>query len=99
VEKHILALEAADESNDEVDGEKSLEEKALDLAIDEIYQGNGQKWKPLASNARSLRIGDIILIVDSDTTVPEVPRSSLRSDGGGSSLSLGLFQGCCPRVG
>lgn len=98
MEKHILALEAADESTDEVDGEKSLEEKALDLAIEEIYQGNGQKWKPWASNARSLRIGDIILIVDSDTIVPEVPRS-FRSDGGGSSLSLGLFQGCCSRVG
>lgn len=71
VEKHILALEAADESTDEVDGEKSLEERALDIAIEEIYQANGQKWKPWASNARSLRIGDIILIVDSDTTVPE----------------------------
>lgn len=99
MEKHILALETADESTDEVDGEKSLEERALDLAIEEIYQGNGQKWKPWASNARSLRIGDIILIVDSDTVVPEVPRSSLRSDRGGSLPSLGLLQGCCSRVG
>jgi len=69
MEKHILALEASPEktydSND-------LEEKALELAIEEVYQTNGQKWKPLASNARSIRIGDVILIVDSDTIVPEV---------------------------
>ena len=69
MEKHILALEA---SPDGVQDNDTLEEKALELAIDEIYQRNGQKWKPWASNARSIRIGEIILIVDSDTIVPEV---------------------------
>ncbi|KAG6890188.1 hypothetical protein C0995_010893 [Termitomyces sp. Mi166 len=70
MEKHILALEASgmydvnSESN-------SLEDKALELAIEEVYQANGQKWRPWAKNARSLRIGEIILIVDSDTIVPE----------------------------
>jgi hypothetical protein len=69
VEKHILALEA---SSDKISDNDSLEDKALELAIDEVYQANGQKWKPWASNARSMRVGDIILIVDSDTIVPEV---------------------------
>ena len=68
MEKHILALEA---SPDGVDNE-TLEERALEMAVDEIYQRNGQKWKPWASNARSMRVGEIILIVDSDTIVPEV---------------------------
>jgi hypothetical protein len=69
MEKHIFALEA---SPDGIYDNDTLEEKALQLAIEEIYQRNGQKWKPLASNARSIRIGDVILIVDSDTIVPEV---------------------------
>jgi len=69
MEKHIGALEA---SPDGVQDADALEEKALELAIDEIYQRNGQKWKPWASNARSIRVGEIILIVDSDTIVPEV---------------------------
>jgi hypothetical protein len=69
MEKHILALEAGPHGDYDND---TLEEKALELAIDEIYQKNGQKWKPWASNARNIRIGDVILIVDSDTIVPEV---------------------------
>ena len=75
MEKHILALEAA-----EYNGELSLEDKALELAIEETYEETGKRWKPWAKNARSLRVGDIILIVDSDTIVPEVskvPRSLL----------------------
>jgi hypothetical protein len=69
MEKYILALEA---SSDKMSENDTLEEKALEMAIDEVYQANGQKWKPWASNARSIRVGDIILIVDSDTIVPEV---------------------------
>lgn len=42
-----------------------LEERALQLAVDET---NGQAW---AKGARQLRVGEIILIVDSDTKVPE----------------------------
>ncbi|KAJ3724459.1 glycosyl transferase family group 2-domain-containing protein [Lentinula raphanica] len=45
----------------------SLEDKALQMAVEEMYQENGKKWKPWACNGRSLRVGDIILIVDSDT--------------------------------
>ncbi|KIM44070.1 hypothetical protein M413DRAFT_443129 [Hebeloma cylindrosporum] len=66
MEKHILALESSDYK-----GELSLEEQGLELAIEETYEATGKKWKPWAKGARSLRIGDIILIVDSDTVVPE----------------------------
>ncbi|KAF9552144.1 hypothetical protein CPC08DRAFT_738237 [Agrocybe pediades] len=68
MEKHILALES---SNEKFDGDVSLEDKALEMAIEETYEATGRKWKPWAKNARSLRIGEVILIVDSDTIVPE----------------------------
>jgi len=49
----------------------SLEDQALDVVLEEIYQENGEKWRPWASNAKSLRVGEVILIIDSDTIVPE----------------------------
>jgi len=49
----------------------SLEDQVLDIILREIYLENGEKWKPWASNAKSLRVGEIILIIDSDTIVPE----------------------------
>jgi hypothetical protein len=72
LEKHLLILEASGESDAEVDGGQCLEDRAMEMAIEEIYEENGRKWKPWASNGKSLRIGDIILLVDSDTIVPEV---------------------------
>lgn len=70
MEKHILALEASEKSDDQ--HMEALEEKALEMAIEEMYESTGKRWKPWASNARALRVGDIILLVDSDTVVPEV---------------------------
>ncbi|RDB21975.1 hypothetical protein Hypma_011029 [Hypsizygus marmoreus] len=70
MEKHILALEASGHSQASGDFD-SLEDKALELALEETYKANGEKWKPWAKNARSIRMGEIILIVDSDTIVPE----------------------------
>ena len=70
MEKHILALESADTTS-QLDYD-DLEEKALDMAIEEVYEATGRKWKPWAKNARAMRIGELILIVDSDTVVPEV---------------------------
>lgn len=54
------------------DDDGELEEKALELAIEETYEESGRKFRPWARNARALRVGEIILIVDSDTIVPEV---------------------------
>ncbi|KAF8841492.1 hypothetical protein BDN67DRAFT_1010564 [Paxillus ammoniavirescens] len=50
---------------------EDLEERALQMAMEEVYQESGGLYRPWAANARSLRIGSIILLVDSDTIVPE----------------------------
>ena len=52
-------------------GDEDLEEKALGLAIHEMWEESGQKWRPWAANGRATRIGEFVLIVDSDTVVPE----------------------------
>lgn len=70
MEKHILDLEASEKSGEPYSS--SLEEKALEMALEEMYEATARKWRPWASNARSLRVGDVILLVDSDTVVPEV---------------------------
>jgi hypothetical protein len=69
VDAHLLVLQAAEKGGD---GEEDLEEKALQLALEEVYEESGQKWKPWAANGRAIRMGEIVLIVDSDTVVPEV---------------------------
>ena len=52
-------------------GEEDLEEKALGLAIHEMWEESDRKWRPWAANGRATRIGEIVLIVDCDTVVPE----------------------------
>jgi hypothetical protein len=106
MEKHILALESAG-ATPNLDDE-DIEDKALEMAIDEVYTANGRKWKPWAKNARSIRMGEIILLVDSDTVVPEVGCRPPRCKGNFASQSfffflfcaflIGLLQGCCARI-
>jgi hypothetical protein len=79
MEEHIRRLElergeknSVTESTVSDDINDDLEEEALRLAIEETYEETGRLHKPWASNARALRIGEIILIVDADTIVPEV---------------------------
>ena len=48
-----------------------LEEKALQMAIDEVYEASGRRFRPWAANGRACRLGEIVLLVDSDTVVPE----------------------------
>jgi len=69
MEKHLQFLEATGE----VDGGEGqlLEDRALELAVEEMFEETGKKWKPWVNNARSLRVGEVILLVDSDTIVPE----------------------------
>ncbi|TCD67730.1 hypothetical protein EIP91_012031 [Steccherinum ochraceum] len=73
LEKHLLALEAEAVQHDEIPDESqvSLEDKAMNLAIEEIFEESGRRWKPWACNGKSIRLGEIILIVDADTLVPE----------------------------
>ncbi len=72
MEKYIIELENSEKPEERYSS--SLEDKALEMAIEEMYESTDKKWKPWASNARSLRVGDVILLVDSDTVVPEVCR-------------------------
>ncbi|KAI0052840.1 hypothetical protein FA95DRAFT_1601532 [Auriscalpium vulgare] len=75
MEGWIKRLEAGEQAGEKdagaPDGEEELEEKALRLAIEEIYEESGKRFKPWAHNAKAIRMGDIVLIVDSDTIVPE----------------------------
>ncbi|KAF8191926.1 glycosyl transferase family group 2-domain-containing protein [Mycena galopus ATCC 62051] len=70
METYLAELQRMQECSAQGD-EKSLEDQALDMAIEEVYEESGRKWKPWASNGRACRIGEIILIVDADTRVPE----------------------------
>ncbi|CAK5262707.1 unnamed protein product [Mycena citricolor] len=68
LEKHLAALEASGVTED--DGE-CLEDKAMHLAVEEMYEESGRRHRPWACNGKSLRVGEIILIIDADTIVPE----------------------------
>jgi len=61
-----LIAEDAEETLDEC-----LEDRAMEMAANEIFEETEKKWKPWCSNGKSLRVGEIILIIDSDTVVPE----------------------------
>ncbi|KAI0070924.1 hypothetical protein K474DRAFT_1607813 [Panus rudis PR-1116 ss-1] len=50
---------------------EDLEEKALQMAIDDVFETSGRRFRPWAANGRAIRMGEIVLIVDSDTVVPE----------------------------
>jgi hypothetical protein len=76
LEKFLAQLIAEGaEDIDPATGE-SLEDRAMHMAQEEIYEESGRKWRPWCSNGKSLRVGEIILIIDADTIVPEVRQSS-----------------------
>lgn len=52
--------------------EDDYEERAMLMAIEETYEESGRRFRPWAANGKACRIGEIVLIVDSDTIVPEV---------------------------
>lgn len=70
LEKHLADLIAQEEDQNDHSW-MSLEDRAMNMAIEEMYEESGRKWKPWASNGQSLRVGEIILIIDADTIVPE----------------------------
>lgn len=51
--------------------DESLEDRAMKMAQEEMYEETGRKFRPWCANGKSLRVGEIILIIDSDTVVPE----------------------------
>jgi hypothetical protein len=82
MEEHIRRLElergekgSVTDSTVSDDANDDLEEQALRMAIEDTFEESGRQHRPWAHNARALRIGEIILIVDADTIVPEVRRS------------------------
>jgi hypothetical protein len=76
MEAHLAELEAMGEGpcaeGSQEGGGNFLEDRALEMAVEQVYEETGRRWKPWASNGSACRIGDLILIVDSDTIVPEV---------------------------
>ncbi|KAA1477055.1 hypothetical protein DENSPDRAFT_867478 [Dentipellis sp. KUC8613] len=50
---------------------ESLEDRALARAVEEVWEASGRRWRPWARNGKACRLGEIILLVDSDTVVPE----------------------------
>lgn len=50
---------------------EDLEERALAMAIGEVFAESGGRFRPWAANGKACRLGEYILIVDSDTVVPE----------------------------
>lgn len=67
-----LSAEGSGSSEDEQALPASLEERALIRAVEETWEESGKRWKPWAKNGRACRVGEIVLLVDSDTIVPEV---------------------------
>ncbi|KAI0287145.1 glycosyl transferase family group 2-domain-containing protein [Russula brevipes] len=61
----------ADSTTSADDDGEDLEERALNMAVEETYEESGRSFRPWAHNAKALRVGEVILIVDSDTIVPE----------------------------
>lgn len=68
LEKFLAQLEA---EGAEDSSEECLEDRAMTMAQEEIFEESGRRFKPWCANGKSLRMGEIILIIDSDTVVPE----------------------------
>jgi cellulose synthase/poly-beta-1,6-N-acetylglucosamine synthase-like glycosyltransferase len=72
---------------------EDLEERALQMAIEEVFEESGGLYRPWAANSRSIRIGPIILLVDADTVVPEdCFRDAAREFAELASQELGVLQ-------
>lgn len=67
LEKHLAELRVSGAS----DEFECLEDQAMKLAVEEMHVESGRRFKPWAANGKSLRVGEVILIIDSDTIVPD----------------------------
>jgi len=96
-----LSGEGSGSSEDEHALRTSLEERALIRAVEETWEESGKRWRPWAKNGRACRVGEIVLLVDSDTVVPEVGLCGVYNfhETDATSTTIGLPSGCCPRVG
>ncbi|KAK0475534.1 glycosyl transferase family group 2-domain-containing protein [Armillaria novae-zelandiae] len=55
----------------DMEGDEDTEEMALQMAMEQVYDESGLRFRPWAAFGKGMRIGEIILLVDSDTIVPE----------------------------
>jgi len=69
LEKFLAELEASGEEDGP--GDQCLEDKAMRMAEEEVFEESGRQFRPWCRNGKSIRVGQIILIIDSDTIVPE----------------------------
>jgi len=70
----VSTIEGADPSTEGSENdEMALEDRALLMAVEEVHEAEGKRegFKPWAANGRAIRIGEIVLLVDSDTVVPD----------------------------
>jgi hypothetical protein len=70
IEEHLKRIEAGEVDASTVTDE-NVEEKALQVAIEETHAESGNRFRPWTSNACANRMGEIIFMVDCDTIVPE----------------------------
>jgi len=68
LEKFLAQLEAEGVDDDQ---DECLEDKAMKMAQEELYAESDHKFRPWCANGKSLRMGEIVLIIDADTIVPE----------------------------
>ncbi|KAG2336626.1 hypothetical protein BDR05DRAFT_896462 [Suillus weaverae] len=72
---------------------EDLEERALQLAMEEGLLSHQTGHRPWAANARACRIGSIILLVDADTIVPaDCFRDAAREFGEDEGAEVGVLQ-------
>ncbi|EIW77741.1 hypothetical protein CONPUDRAFT_62202 [Coniophora puteana RWD-64-598 SS2] len=72
LERHLKELEAAEARGELEEGDdECLEDRAMNMAVEDMFVESGKRWRPWACNGKSIRVGEIILLVDSDTIVPE----------------------------
>ncbi|OJA16706.1 hypothetical protein AZE42_11524 [Rhizopogon vesiculosus] len=72
---------------------EDLEERALQIAMEEVYNASPTPHRPWAANARACRIGSIILLVDADTIVPtDCFRDAAREFGEEDGAEVGVLQ-------
>jgi hypothetical protein len=72
IERGEKASPADSSASTDGGGGKDIEEQALRLAVEEIYEESGRRFKTWAHNAKALLMGQVILIADSDTIVRKV---------------------------
>jgi hypothetical protein len=77
IERGERASLADSSTSSDGDGGEDIEGQALRLAVEEIYEESERRFQPWAHNAKALRMGEVIVTVDSDTIVPVTGKVSV----------------------